>query len=426
MPKLVLTAQFVAGPLAPGDYMDTLLPNFGLRVRGTSRVWFVRVREHGRRIRKTLGPATIPGRAPAANAKALTLRDARQRATDLLTLHDKGGTLRPRIVPLETGVQSDDLAPETMTVRALGAAYLAFHQDKWSDSWAADSAWYVNQIVIPAWGDQRAQDVTRRQVRDLVEAYATRAPVAANRLHSVVRKMFRWALKRDYLDAVPMVLAVERPTDEGSGRDRVLTADEVRAFWAALDVAARNCPKVGRARAILDVWRLRLLTAQRERAIRSMEWAWVNLDDRVVEFPARAMKRRKQPPFVLPLGSLAAQVLRRRRAFASPLDRFVFGTRTGTNHAPGVTRDAPLELPDFQGKDVRRTATTLMAEHGVSEFDLSRVLNHARKVDEGVTAIYNKYRYLDEKRRALDTLDRAVTAVLHPSRRQTVLRFKRA
>jgi integrase len=419
--------------------MDPSCPNFGLRVRKTSRSWFIRPWENGKRVRKDLGPAWVPGRAPAVNAKALTLKAARAKAADLLQLHADGTLLRPRIVLPETGVLANELTPATMTVANLATAYLAFHKQrpgqsdpkKWSASWYQDCRAYLEDLVIPAFGaDTLAKDITRRHVRDLVERYATRAPVAANRLFAVIRKMFRWASRRDYLDGAPMVAEVDQPTDETDRRrDRVLSTDEIRRFWIALDKTARTNPQAGRERAIVDVWRLRFTTAQRENQIRAIRWTWIDFEKKTVEFPARVMKRKgKQPPHLLPLGPLALQVLKRRRAFADPTDLLVFGTRTATTQVPGLTRGAPLELPDFQGKDVRRTATTLMAEHGVSDFDISRVLNHARKVDEGVTEIYNKYKYLPEKTRALETLDRVLSAILHPTRKRknVVVQLKRA
>lgn len=427
MPTLLLTAQTLAGPLEVGDYMDPTLPNFGLRVRATTRTWFVRVRENGARPRVLLGPAAVPGRAPAGNAKALTLKAARQKAADLLGLHADGTVLRPRVVLPDAALLANDLSPATMTVAHLATAYLAFHKAKWSASWYGDVRAYLEDLVVPAWGGMLARDISRRQVRDLVERYAQRAPVAANRLFAVIRKMFRWASRRDYLDGAPMVAEVEQPTVEVP-RDRVLSTSEVRRFWIALDLAQRSVPKIGRDRAILDLWRLRFLTAQREKQLRAMEWSWVNFEEKVIAFPGRAMKRDKQPtPHLIPLGRLALQVLARRRAFASPMDLLVFGSRTGETRAPGLTRGAPVALPDFQGKDVRRTATTLMAEHGVSDFDISRVLNHARKVDEATTGIYNRYKYLPEKTRALETLDRVVTAILHPTRRRRpVVALRRA
>ena len=49
--------------------------------------------------------------------------------------------------------------------------------------------------------------------------------------------------------------------------------------------------------------------------------------------------------------------------------------------------------------DLRRTAGTVMASVGVPVSTISRILNHS---DGGVTKIYNRFSYADEKRDALD------------------------
>ena len=44
-----------------------------------------------------------------------------------------------------------------------------------------------------------------------------------------------------------------------------------------------------------------------------------------------------------------------------------------------------------------------MAQAGVPTSHISRVLNHTDSMGAAVTAVYNRYDYLDEKRAALDT-----------------------
>jgi integrase len=136
-------------------------------------------------------------------------------------------------------------------------------------------------------------------------------------------------------------------------------------------------------------------------------------------------RKGKRTAHVVPLGPRALAVLQQRRDVASQLDLFVFGTRAGTSKAPGATRRAPIALPDFQGKDLRRTAATLMATHGITEFVIARVLAHK---NASITGIYNRYEYVAEKRIALDTLDRVLGAILTPAdaATATLLPFQRA
>ena len=75
--------------------------------------------------------------------------------------------------------------------------------------------------IVKRWGTMKVRDITRRDVRELLNVTATKSPVMANRVLALVRKMFNFAIEHDWLDVNPcqMVKRVvrERP------RDRVLS-----------------------------------------------------------------------------------------------------------------------------------------------------------------------------------------------------------
>ena len=54
----------------------------------------------------------------------------------------------------------------------------------------------------------------------------------ANRTYEVTRRMFRFAVERDIVDASPCI-GVTKPGTEKS-RQRVLTVDETKAVWEAI------------------------------------------------------------------------------------------------------------------------------------------------------------------------------------------------
>ncbi len=68
-------------------------------------------------------------------------------------------------------------------------------------------------------------------------------------------------------------------------------------------------------------------------------------------------------------------------------------------------------IADWRLHDLRRTAGTGMARLGVAPFTISRLLNHA---EGGVTQIYRRHGYLDEKRHALNIWGRRVENLLRP------------
>ena len=61
--------------------------------------------------------------------------------------------------------------------------------------------------------------------------------------------------------------------------------------------------------------------------------------------------------------------------------------------------DAVSGVANWRYHDLRRTAGTNMARLGVPVSTISRILNHK---EGGVTAIYNRYSYFDEKQKALN------------------------
>ena len=84
--------------------------------------------------------------------------------------------------------------------------------------------------------------------------------------------------------------------------------------------------------------------------------------------------------------------------------------------------DATIATFNFRGHDLRRTASTKMAEAGVSQADISKLLNH---VEGGprATMVYNRYAYDKEKRIALETWDRVLTAILEQKESARVVPF---
>jgi len=427
MPSLKFTATWIVGALPPGEYVDTSLPNFGLVVQQSGRrFYFVRVREAGKRVRLQLGQAPHPGMAAAERQLTISLADARTAAGDKLRLHRDGARLRPPVIVTAADADAAQLRPDTLTGAQLAAVFLAKQGGKvWADSTARNHRDYLERLYIPAFGHKLAADVTKADIRTLLDAYAKIGNVAANRAHSTFCRMYRWAAQDDLVPSNPLV-DLRKP---GIGRQaevrraRVLDHDEIRTFWTVLDTLERTSK---RKRDVVQVaiWRLRLLTAQREITLRRLRWSWINFTEGYIEIPADALKRRQQPcPHLIPMAPRIRAVLEARRALAHASDLFVFSSRKGSAAMPTPARGIKFGLVDFQGKDLRRTATTLMRKHGkVKRGTVKWILNH--KIND-VTGIYDRYDMFDEKLRGLIKLDLIVDAVLNPDakRDRSLLRF---
>jgi hypothetical protein len=70
---------------------------------------------------------------------------------------------------------------------------------------------------------------------------------------------------------------------------------------------------------------------------------------------------------------------------------------------------------EFRPHDLRRTAATMMTQAKTPRFVVQRILNHS---ETGVTAVYDRYGYDDEKRTALDEWGRKVEAIVKGIRQE--------
>jgi integrase len=276
--------------------------------------------------------------------------------------------------------------------------------------------------VLPAWRHRRVQDMTRRDIRMLVDRKAETAPIMANRILARVSRLFSFAVERDWIEANP-ALRIVKPGDEKS-RDRVLSRDELRELWAALhqteakDANGRRLPRLSET--LNDAFILMLLTAQRCGEVCRMQWREVDLATGWWTIPGDISKN--HDPHRVSLTEPVLEVLQRRRFGAD--DRYVFSNHRHTCVSARAKKAASTLSKglsfEFRAHDLRRTAASFMGEAGVDRFHIAQVLNHRSVTHSTVTAIYDRYRYDREKRHALETwaqlLSASVDSELHAIR----------
>ena len=100
------------------------------------------------------------------------------------------------------------------------------------------ASWRVDAQLLafdarPRWGKRSAASITRQDVIKLLFDVAARAPVQANRLRTILAKLFGWAFDSGLIENNP-TYRVKAPTKEGKGKTRVLNDAEIRALWHAV------------------------------------------------------------------------------------------------------------------------------------------------------------------------------------------------
>jgi Arm domain-containing DNA-binding protein/integrase-like protein len=204
------------------ELWDTVLPGLGLRIApGSSRrtdgtkTWFVRYRTAGLQRRQKLG--TYP---------ALGLAEARESARQIF---------------VELGNGRDPAAEKHITAAKaridrfghVAEQFVNRYAKRQNRSWQ-ETERILQRYVIPAWGLRPVEEITRRDVLDLLDGMVDRGtPVMAKQTHAAIRKLFYWAVDRGIIPASPCVrIPVPGKADE---RDRILSDDELGSVWRACD-----------------------------------------------------------------------------------------------------------------------------------------------------------------------------------------------
>jgi integrase len=339
---------------------------------------------------------------------ATSLADARELAREALRSVEKGH---------DPAVEKA-AARDADTFAELAHEYLEKYAKKEKKSWEEDER-VINRELLPTWRHSRARDISRRDVRALIESIADRgAPILANRTLALIRKIYNVGIERDIVESNPCHL-LKRPSPERS-RDRVLTDDELRRVWNSLE---------GQDPLIRALFRLRILTAQRGGEVRQMKWADVDLDAGWWTIPAEISKNKlahrvplnPQAKRILSelreyqdrrLGQINAGRKKKRQepkqrtpwVFPSPND---FGPiRWIAKASARIKNDSGIE---FRPHDLRRTAASMMTQSGTPRLVVQRILNHSEK---DVTAVYDRYSYDAEKRIALESWGRRVEGIV--------------
>lgn len=375
-----LTDKSVAGAKPQNgnryELWDAVVPGFGVRISEKGRKsWFVAYSYFGRRRRMSLG--TYP---------LTPLVDAREAARSALAEVEKGfDPAADKIHQRKTRPQTfGDLAREYLERHARPNKRTAHEDEK-----------KLNADVLPEWRHRRVDTIRRADVIRLIEAVHNRgAPYAANRLLALVRKIFNWGMERDLLDISPATGV--KPMAKEKSRERTLDRDELKMVWQA--ACAMPWPWHG-------FFQLLILTAQRREEVAGMRWEELDL-----EAGAWSMAGERTKPgraHVVPLSQAALEILKDLPRYSGT---FVFPARgnpksetyvSGFSKAKKLLDDA-ASVKGWTIHDLRRTAASGMAEMGIAPHVVEKVLNHTSGQISGVAAVYNRYGYDDEKRRALE------------------------
>ena len=301
------------------------------------------------------------------------------------------------------------------TMRDLADEYLEKYAKKKKQSWLKDKQ-MIERDIIPGWGNIKAKDIVRRDIVLLLDSIMDRdAPCMANRVLSLISGIFSFGIKRDILQTSPCV-GIDKPHKE-EPRERVLTESEIRKFWLRLEKSSMD------ERLQLTL-KLVLVTAQRKGEVANAEWSEIDLIKGWWIIPPEKTKNKKRQR--VPLSPLAIKLFNAAKPVAGS-SKWVFPSpkpsRAGEHIGEeGISRAvkanlAVFDVGSFTPHDLRRTAATQMSILGTPRLSIEKILNHS---DGGVTAIYDRNTYDEEKRTALENWARKLIAILSGEKAKVV------
>jgi integrase len=383
--RVKLTAAFIESVKAPErgqlDHWDARTPGLGLRVsQGGKKTWNLFYRNGERRMRRM-----VLGTYPT-----LSLADARGRAASELREVQLGND------PAEA--KRDARAADTFG--DLAALYLEKHAKVRKRTWARDE-YLCDRELLPTWRNRKAGDISRKDVIALLDRIVERGvSVYANRTKKLISTMFRFALSRGIVTINP-AYGVANPGGKERQRDRVLTEDEIRRIWTALD---------GESFKVAAIFKIALLTAQRKGEVCGMKWDELDLEHGWWTIAAERSKNGLSHR--VPLGPQVLAILHRLKPAGAVTGDVFPGGKPGlalTNLQKPTVRIKAASGVDFRTHDLRRSAASHMTGAGIPRLVVSKILNHA---ESGITAVYDRHSYDGEKRAALLKWDRHVERIL--------------
>jgi integrase len=366
------------------DYFDRGFPGLALRVSyGGQKAWTFFYRLHGGKLRRlTLGHFPAMGLGEARDA----WRDARK------------------------AVGNGENPARKKPTHADGFEAVA---DEWLKRDQAHNRSYdevkrvLERDVKPVWDGRLIATIGRRDALELIDGIADRGAVTlARRTHAHLHRLFRWAIGRSIIETNPLA-DLPKP-GKIVRRDRVLADAELALIWrTAADTEWPFGPLL----------QLLILTAARKMEIAALSWPEIDGDT----IRLKEARTKNAEPHTIPLSRPAAAIIETLPRMAG--SELVF-TTTGKTCVSGFSKakqaiDAAVKfksgraLPEWRIHDLRRSAATGLQRLGVSLQVIEAILGHVSGSRAGVVGLYQRHRFDNEKRAALEAWARHVEVIVN-------------
>lgn len=352
---------------------DDAMPGFGVRIYppasdgGVRKVYVLSYRASGRKRLITLGYHGV-----------LTLDQARTMAREKLVEIDQGED------PLTTRQKINS----GKTIKELCSTYIERHAKPHKKSWRKDES-HINRFILPAWGTQKVINVLQADVIALHNKIGKTRPYEANRVLTLLSKMFSLGQQWGYAPDNLRNPAVGIRHYKEQKRDRWVTPEELPRLAQAINEEEN----IYAAKAI---W-LYLLTGLRKMELLQAQHDHISWERKEL----RLADNKSGRTHYVPLSESAIDVLKSLpRQVGNP---YILPGQKPRAHLVNISKPwlrirKKAGIEDVRLHDLRRTVGSWLAQSGSSLHLIGKILNHS---SQATTAVYARFGQ-DHVREALE------------------------
>lgn len=379
---------------------DGQVPGLGVRVSPKGKKTFTLLYWDSDKKKQRLGVGTFP---------IISLSEARAKAREALA----SVSLKNANPAAEKRERKIEQKKTNQTFETVFNEYIETYAKKKMGT----RTWKECERVIKAdffepFAKRQITEITRANVKKVLDKVAERGSSAAEHAHSDIRKFFNWVIKQgEYGVEVSPLYNVDSPT-QGKSRTRVLTDSELGAVF----YTASNTPYP-----FGFIVQLLILTVQRRDRVAGMRWR--DIDFKNKEWNLQS-KGRRGIEFTIPLTNTPMHIIN--KVPRTRDSEYVFVSRTNTaSYFSGFSKakaliDISCGSKDEDGNllwteewtlhDFRRAFRSNMGRLDQPKDIAERIMDHKERGEDAKRPdqIYDRFRYIPQMRKVLEVWERHV------------------
>ncbi|ELY3544415.1 tyrosine-type recombinase/integrase [Cronobacter turicensis] len=276
-----------------------------------------------------------------------------------------------------------------------GSIYEEWYKHKrqvWSEGYAVELQRMFEADILPYIGKMTMDDIEPMTLLKVLRRFEERGAMErANKARRRCGEVFRYAVVTGRAKYNPAPDLADAMKGYRKKNFPFLPAEQIPAFNRAL---------AGYSGSIVSKIATQVLqyTAMRTKELRSMQWANVDFENRIITIDAEVMKNRKQ--HLVPMSRQVYDLLRQLQPITS-ISNFVFAGRNDKKKS--ISENAVLLVIRqigyeglASGHGFRHQFSTILNEHGWPHDAIERQLAHVDR--NNIRGIYNHAQYLEKRK----------------------------